>query len=182
MRHIGGTSGILFSETMAVRARSCSPMRASLASKASCRSGRAASRRDILGLSGRLDRAGNGNPIRVGEDRQEGPGTDQESLRRLGCESVGFMYEYEKHELVLAFTHRGRSNQLRASAKGWAQMYLRENPWTPRLRKSRVEHEQAALRQGQIAAIRSCAILSKGRLPRLSAASCHSRPCSCPTC
>jgi hypothetical protein len=44
-------------------------------------------------------------------------------LRRFGCESVGFMDDFEKHEVLLAFTHRGRQIQLRASAKGWAQMF-----------------------------------------------------------
>ena len=51
-------------------------------------------------------------------------------LRRLGCESVGFMDEYATSEVLLAFTHRGRSVQLRASAKGWAQLYLKVRPWT----------------------------------------------------
>jgi hypothetical protein len=41
--------------------------------------------------------------------------------------------------------------QLPASAKGQAQMYLRENPWNPRRKSTKQEHEQAALRQGQIA-------------------------------
>jgi hypothetical protein len=72
-------------------------------------------------------------------------------LRKFNCESVGFMDDFAKHEVMLAFTHRGRAIQLRASAKGWAALYLRENPWTVRHRKSRVEHEQAALRQGHIA-------------------------------
>ena len=72
-------------------------------------------------------------------------------LRRFGCESVGFMDDFDKHEILLAFTHRGRQVQLNASAKGWAQMYLKENPWTSRRRGTRQEWEQAALRQGQIA-------------------------------
>lgn len=72
-------------------------------------------------------------------------------LRRFGCESVGFMDDFEAHEVLLAFTHRGRQIQLRASAKGWAQMYLKTNPWTGRRRASRHEHEAAALRQGHIA-------------------------------
>jgi hypothetical protein len=37
------------------------------------------------------------------------------------------MDDFENHEVLLAFTHRGRQIQLRANAKGWAQMYLREN-------------------------------------------------------
>jgi hypothetical protein len=33
---------------------------------------------------------------------------NQKILRRFGCESVGFMDDFEKHEVLLAFTHRGR--------------------------------------------------------------------------
>lgn len=72
-------------------------------------------------------------------------------LRRFGCESVGFMDDFEKYELLLAFKHRGRPMQLRASAKGWAALFLKENPYTHRRRMSRHEYEQAALRQGLIA-------------------------------
>jgi hypothetical protein len=68
-------------------------------------------------------------------------------LRRFGCESIGFMDDYEKHEVLLAFTHRGRNVQLRASAKGWAQIYLKENS----RRSTREDYEHAALRQGHIA-------------------------------
>jgi hypothetical protein len=72
-------------------------------------------------------------------------------LRRFGCESIGFMDDFDKHEVLLAFTHRGRNVQLRASAKGWAQIWLKQNPHSYRSRRSRTEHEQAALRQGHIA-------------------------------
>jgi hypothetical protein len=71
-------------------------------------------------------------------------------LRRFGCESVGVTDGFGRHEVVLAFVHRGRSILLRASAKGWAQMYLRECPWTQRRRATRREYEQDALRQGLI--------------------------------
>jgi hypothetical protein len=72
-------------------------------------------------------------------------------LLRFGCESIGFMDDYEKREVLLAFTHRGRQVQLRASAKGWAAMWLKENPWSYNKRSQRVEYEQAALRQGHVA-------------------------------
>jgi hypothetical protein len=72
-------------------------------------------------------------------------------LRRLGCEEIGFMDNFERHELLLAFTHRGRRVQLTASAKGWAQMWLKENPWNYQRRSERAEYEQAALRQGHVA-------------------------------
>jgi hypothetical protein len=72
-------------------------------------------------------------------------------LRRFGCESIGFMDDFEQHEILLAFKHRGRQVQLRASAKGWAQMFLKDQPWGYRHRSTRQEYEQAALRQGHVA-------------------------------
>lgn len=46
-------------------------------------------------------------------------------LRRFGCEQVGLMDDFEKHEVMLAFVHRGRQVELRASAKGWAVLWLK---------------------------------------------------------
>ncbi len=53
--------------------------------------------------------------------------------------------------VLLAFKHRGRAIQFEASAKGWAAWFLRETPWTHRMRKTRQQHEAAALEQGMIA-------------------------------
>jgi hypothetical protein len=61
------------------------------------------------------------------------------------------MDEFNNGVVVLAFRHRDINVQLRASASGWAQAYLRENPWTGRRRSSRQEWEQQALDQGMIA-------------------------------
>jgi hypothetical protein len=72
-------------------------------------------------------------------------------LRHFGCESIGFMDDFKKHEVLLAFTHRGRNVQLPASAKGWAQAFLKENPWNYGRRSNRQDYEQAALRQGHVA-------------------------------
>lgn len=72
-------------------------------------------------------------------------------LRRFGCESVGFMDDFENYSVLLAFKHRGRQLQLQASAKGWAVLYLKENPYTHRRSGSSQEYEQKALRQGLIA-------------------------------
>jgi hypothetical protein len=72
-------------------------------------------------------------------------------LRRLGCERVGFMDDFGESSVLLAFVHRGRPIELRASAKGWAAMYLKEHPHTYRSRKTRQEYEAAALKQGLIA-------------------------------
>lgn len=72
-------------------------------------------------------------------------------LRRMGCEEVGFMDDFAKHEVLLAFRHRGRPVQLRASAKGWAAMFLKARPYGHRTRGTRQDHEQKALRQGLVA-------------------------------
>lgn len=73
-------------------------------------------------------------------------------LRAFGCESIGFMDDFEKHEVLLAFKHRGRSIQLHASAQGWAAMFLRKRPYRWQYnRKTEHDYKQAALRQGDIA-------------------------------
>lgn len=72
-------------------------------------------------------------------------------LRRFGCENVGFMDDFAEHSVLLAFRHRGRNVQLRASAKGWAQLYLKENPWNYQRKGGQKDYEQAAIRQGLIA-------------------------------
>ena len=61
------------------------------------------------------------------------------------------MDDFEDHSVLLAFRHRGRPVQLRASACGWAQMYLKENPYSHRMRHNKQDHEQRALAQGSIA-------------------------------
>lgn len=72
-------------------------------------------------------------------------------LRQFGCESVGFMDDFEEHEVLLAFKHRGRSVQLRASAKGWAQMYLAANPFNNYRKQEEADYRRSALRQGHVA-------------------------------
>jgi hypothetical protein len=72
-------------------------------------------------------------------------------LRRFGCTAVGFTDDFDSMSVWLEFQHRGRGVQLRASAKGWAAMFLRAKPYTSRRRASKAEYEAAALRQGLIA-------------------------------
>lgn len=72
-------------------------------------------------------------------------------LRRFGCENVGFMDDFAEHHVILAFQHRGRAVQLKASAKGWAQMYLKAHPYSYARKGTKQEYEQKALRQGLIA-------------------------------
>ena len=72
-------------------------------------------------------------------------------LRRFGCENVGFMDDFAGSTVLLAFSHRGRSVQLKASANGWAQMWLKENPYNGRRNASKAQWEARAISQGLVA-------------------------------
>ncbi|RXG91547.1 hypothetical protein [Bradyrhizobium zhanjiangense] len=72
-------------------------------------------------------------------------------LRRFGCSSIGFLDDYDKHEVLLVFEHRGRKMKLRASAKGWAALYLKDHPYNYRHKGSEQQHREKALAQGQVA-------------------------------
>ena len=72
-------------------------------------------------------------------------------LQRFGCSSVGFMDDFVAKTLVLVFDWRGRRVQLKASATGWAGLYLREHPWNTRRRCDEQAWKDRALKQGMIA-------------------------------
>ncbi len=73
-------------------------------------------------------------------------------LRTFGCESVGFMDDFENKTLVLAFKHRGRPVQLKATAVGWAALYMKAHPYNySRSRYTKTDYEQRAIKQGMIA-------------------------------
>jgi hypothetical protein len=60
------------------------------------------------------------------------------------------MDDASRGDVLLAFEHRGQQIQIRVSAKGWAAMWLKKNPYYRR-RCTRHEWEQKALHQGLIA-------------------------------
>ena len=72
-------------------------------------------------------------------------------LQKFGCESVGFMDDFKDRSVLLQFLFHGRQVQLKVSAKGWAAMFLRQNPYNSRKQRTRAEYEQAALEQGMVA-------------------------------
>ena len=85
-------------------------------------------------------------------------------LRQFGCDSIGFTDNDAEHEVLLKFTYRGQPFEWRVSAKGWAQLYLNENPWNERRRTTRQEYEQDALRQGHTAVNSMLRDLIKGQM------------------
>ena len=72
-------------------------------------------------------------------------------LQRFGANRVGFMDNFEDHSVLLAFSYKEKNIEMRASAKGWATLYLMENPWNKRRRGTKIQYENRALNQGLIA-------------------------------
>lgn len=75
----------------------------------------------------------------------------QKILRQFGCNKFATGEDFETGELFVQFEHRERLIHLKASAKGYAAAWLREHPYSQRMRCTRAEHEQRALEIGGVA-------------------------------
>ena len=75
----------------------------------------------------------------------------QKILRSFGCNKFATGEDFETGEIFIQFEHHGRPVFLKASAKGYAAAWLKENPYTTRRRCSETEHEAKALEVGGIA-------------------------------
>lgn len=80
----------------------------------------------------------------------------QRTLAKFGCQSFGTMTDAENGEIIVQFRWRNRNVSLRASWKGYATAWLKDNPYGHRKRCTRAEHEQAALKQAQLSV---CSVL-----------------------
>lgn len=72
-------------------------------------------------------------------------------LRRFGAESVGYMDEFATKTVILQFTYMGRNVSMRANAQGWANAYVKDSPYTYRMKRTQHQYEQFAIDQGMIA-------------------------------
>ena len=75
----------------------------------------------------------------------------QKLLRGFGCTKFATGEDFENGEIFIQFEHRGRLIHLKASAKGYAAAWLKENPYSSRRRMSKQDHEKHALEVGGIA-------------------------------
>lgn len=75
----------------------------------------------------------------------------QKILQRFGCSSFGHMIEYQKGELLVQFVYRDMPVSVRASFTGYAAAWLKEHPWSFRMKRNRQEHETEARRIGSVA-------------------------------
>lgn len=93
----------------------------------------------------------------------------QRTLAKFGCQSFGTMIDAERGITMVQFKWRNRHVQLEASWKGYAQSWLKVHPWTYRLRGTRADHEQKALRQAQTSV---CSVLRDWVKGQITAVEC----------
>lgn len=75
----------------------------------------------------------------------------QKILSGFGCDKFGNFTDQTKGTVAVQFVYRDRTVQVEASAKGWAAMYLRQEPWSSRRKGTKEQYELKAIAQGQIA-------------------------------
>lgn len=73
------------------------------------------------------------------------------TIQAFGCSKFAPMEDFEAGKVTIQFEYRQRMVQIEASARGYAAAWLRENPYSSRMRKTLKQHEQAAIERGQIA-------------------------------
>lgn len=75
----------------------------------------------------------------------------QKMLKKFGCTQFGHMVDEEMQEVRIMFTWRNRNIILPGSIRGYAAAWLKEHPYSHRMRRSKIEHERDALKVGSIA-------------------------------
>ncbi|MFL1404234.1 hypothetical protein ACJO2E_02675 [Marinobacter sp. M1N3S26] len=78
-------------------------------------------------------------------------GEIQKILRGFGCQKFGSMVDDEEQSLTVQFQHRGKMVSVKASFAGYAAAWLKEHPYSNRMRKTRQEHERQAYDKASVA-------------------------------
>ena len=78
-------------------------------------------------------------------------GEIQRILQAFGCTKFGFMEDVAEESILCQFEYRGRQVSVKASAKGYAAAWLRENPWNTQRRSTERQHHEKAMRIGRVA-------------------------------
>ena len=71
--------------------------------------------------------------------------------RAFGASKFGVMEDFADGILLVQFAWRNRNVSIKASAKGYAQAWLKRHPYGSRTRCSKIEYERKALKIGQTA-------------------------------
>lgn len=93
----------------------------------------------------------------------------QRTLATFGCQSFGTMTDAEKGVTIVQFRWRNQTVALHASWKGYAQAWLKENPFNSWSKGSRHDYEQKALAKAQVAV---CSVLRDWVKGQVTAVEC----------
>ena len=75
----------------------------------------------------------------------------QRICQKFGADDFGIKESFKTGNVLVQFDLRGRVVQIEASAKGYAAAWLREHPYTTRMKSTRDQHEAKAMKKGSIA-------------------------------
>lgn len=78
-------------------------------------------------------------------------GEMQKILRNFGCQKFGYMLDDEEKTLLVQFEYRGRQVSVKASMAGYAAAWIKEHPWTSRMKKTKHQHEALAIEVASVA-------------------------------
>jgi hypothetical protein len=84
-------------------------------------------------------------------------------LRKFGCSNFGVMNDWDRGVVMVQFTWKSRRVSIEANWRGYAEAWLKEHPYTHRMRKTQHDHEMEAKQRGEKAPRRSCGTGSRGR-------------------
>lgn len=76
-------------------------------------------------------------------------GEAEKILRKFGCSNFGTMTDWDRGVLICQFTWKERRVSIEASWRGYAEAWLKENPWGHRMRRDRKAHEMLAREAGE---------------------------------
>ncbi|MGJ0515178.1 MAG: hypothetical protein ACR65O_05425 [Methylomicrobium sp.] len=71
-------------------------------------------------------------------------GEIQKLLRGFGCNKFGSMVDDAAGELMVQFEYHGKMVSVKASFNGYAVAWLKEHPYSSRMRCTKIEHERKA--------------------------------------
>ena len=94
----------------------------------------------------------------------------QKILGRFGCDNYGIMQKAKDQTTLVQFDWQGRRVQLPGHWGGYATHWLREHPYSSRIRCTEPEHREKAMRIAQIAV---CSMLRDWVKAQITAVECQ---------
>lgn len=84
-------------------------------------------------------------PYSTATSGEKALGEIQKMLRSFGCNKFGSMVDDGAGELLVQFEYHGQMVSVKASTKGYAAAWLKENPWSHRRTGTKLQHERKAI-------------------------------------